>query len=124
MCVIALFTAPFWLGRGMRLRSSRESDRNLGQMFTGAGLGAFVGAATYDALSFPTFTALLALILGMAGAAWSQARAEGRSAPAGAARRTGAEGVARVAPLIRGRADGGLGRGSPAPALGTTYDRR
>jgi hypothetical protein len=69
-----LFVTSACLGRGSRHRSSTEADRNLGQMFAGAGFAAFVSAATYDALSFPTFTVLVALYTGLAGAVWCQAR--------------------------------------------------
>jgi O-antigen ligase len=76
--LLAVFLAPAFLGRGARKRSSTDGDRNLGQMFAGAGLGAFAATATYDALSFPTYTALVALLLGLAGAWWALGRAEAR----------------------------------------------
>jgi polysaccharide biosynthesis protein PslJ len=74
VCLLAVYCAPVMLGRGMRKRSTTESDRNLGQMFAGAGFGALVAAATYDALSFPTFTAVVALTTGLAAASWCIAR--------------------------------------------------
>jgi hypothetical protein len=74
VCLLVVYSTPIMLGRGIRRRAKTEEDRSLGQMFAGAGLGTLVAAATFDALSFPTFTALAALSLGMCGALWCLAR--------------------------------------------------
>lgn len=69
-CLLMLFGLIVWLGRSGRRRATTESDRNLGQMFAGAGMGIIVSAAAFDYLSFPMVTAATALTTGLAGAYW------------------------------------------------------
>jgi O-antigen ligase len=68
--LLMLFGLIVWLGRSGRRRATTESDRNLGQMFAGAGMGIIVSAAAFDYLSFPMVTAGTALTTGLAGAYW------------------------------------------------------
>lgn len=70
VALIILFFAVGCLGRAARRRSRTAGDRMLGQMFAAAGMGSVVALATFDALSFPTFTAFSALWLGLAGGWW------------------------------------------------------
>jgi O-antigen ligase len=75
-CVIAVLATPMFLGRGLRKRSTDEEGRSLGQMIAAAAAAMLASAGTFDALSFPTFTAMAALILGLSGAAWCSKREE------------------------------------------------
>jgi O-antigen ligase len=81
--LLIVFALPAFLGRGARHRMTDDADRNLGQMFAAAGVAVVVSAATYDALSFPTFTAFTALWTGLAGAYWTVSRehAKARTEP-------------------------------------------
>jgi hypothetical protein len=74
LVLAAVYVTPVFLGRGARYRCTDEAERNLGQMFAGAGLGAAVAAATFDALSFPTFTALVSIMVGLSGAWWYECK--------------------------------------------------
>jgi hypothetical protein len=70
LALLVLLGATSVLGRGGRKRFTDEGDRFLGQMLAGAGLGIMAAAATFDGLSFPMFTAVVALFLGFAGRYW------------------------------------------------------
>jgi hypothetical protein len=77
VALAAVVVTPMFLGRGMRKRSVSVADRTLGNAFAGAACGAIFAFVTYDALAFPTYTAMFALVLGMSGAAWCLARQPG-----------------------------------------------
>ncbi len=74
LCLLAVLSLPAWLGRGGRRRSDGEAHRNLGQVLAGTGVGVTAAAATYDAFSFPTFTAVVAIVIGISGAYWRLSR--------------------------------------------------
>jgi O-antigen ligase len=78
LAVIAVFGAIVWLGRGGRRRFAADGDRFLGQMFAGAGFGIFAAAITFDGLKYLMFTAVVALLLGLAGRYWYLGREEQR----------------------------------------------
>lgn len=80
VAVAAVVVTPIGLGRGMRRRSRSLGDRTLGQMYAGAAAGALLAFATYDALAFPSYSAFLALVMGLAGAGWCLSREPGWNA--------------------------------------------
>lgn len=75
LAMMMLFGASIVLARGgrRRWRDVREM-RMVGQAFVGCGWGIFFASATFDAFSFPMFTVVIALILGLAGAYWRLGR--------------------------------------------------
>ncbi len=76
VCVTVLFFSISCLGRAARRHAITDADRSLAQMFAAAGMASLVALFTFDALSFPTFTAFSSLWLGLAGAWWLSAIAE------------------------------------------------
>jgi hypothetical protein len=74
--LMVLFLTPTVLGRGARRRDRAEDDRFLGQMLASTGVASFVTAATFDCMSYPSFTFMVALMLGLSGAWWGFARAD------------------------------------------------
>jgi O-antigen ligase len=79
--LVAVLGVPAVLGRNARRMSTDEADRSLGQSFAGAGVALLAAAATFDALSFPTFTLLAALWVGLAGAWWAAIASTGSVSP-------------------------------------------
>jgi O-Antigen ligase len=59
-----------------RRRSGDPELRLLCAALAGAGLAATAGSFTFDSLSYPMFTGLYALVIGLIGAAWQLAAAE------------------------------------------------
>lgn len=68
-----LFGLPAFLGPVARRRSRSEEDKSLSQALTGLGVAGLLASATFDALSFPTFTLLSAFWIGLTAAWWSLA---------------------------------------------------
>jgi hypothetical protein len=66
--LLGLFLSGYGAGRSVRLRADDEVDRHLGQALTAGLMGLLVASATFDALSFSTFSGLTFLLLGAAGA--------------------------------------------------------
>ena len=71
VALLLVFVTIGALGRGARRRFQADGDRLLGQMLAAAGVGSGVAAVTYDGLSYPTFTGMIAFWLGLAGVWWS-----------------------------------------------------
>lgn len=76
VCLTALYLAISCIGRAARRHSRSDADRSLSQMCAAAGMASLVALFTFDALSFPTFTAFSAMWLGIAGAWWLSVMAE------------------------------------------------
>jgi polysaccharide biosynthesis protein PslJ len=76
VCLIVLYFSISCLGRAARRHARSEPDRSFSQMCAAAGMACLVALFTFDALSFPTFTAFSALWLGIAGAWWACLRRE------------------------------------------------
>lgn len=70
VCLTVLYLAISCLGRAARRHARSDADRSLSQMCAAAGMASLVSLFTFDALSFPTFTAFSSLWLGVAGAWW------------------------------------------------------
>lgn len=68
--VVAIFVGTYSLGRHVRRRADSEADAHLGQALAATATVAFVASLTFDSLSFPTFAALLFILLGLSGALW------------------------------------------------------
>lgn len=66
----SMFLVPYLVARSIRLRGQSEEDRHLGQALAATYPAAFMAALTFDALSFATFTGLLFVLVGVAGALW------------------------------------------------------
>ena len=81
VALIMLFATAWCLGGTARRFATTEADRNMSQAIAGAGGGLLLGAATFDAFSFPTFTALTALWIGVAGAWWCLVQQPEQPAP-------------------------------------------
>src|SRR4029077_18881039 len=67
VALLIFFVAPAVLARGARRRMTDPGDRLFGQMLAAGSIGMAVAAFTFDGLSFPTFTRLTGLVLGLAG---------------------------------------------------------
>lgn len=80
--VIAYFIFPVVIAFGARKRSTSPDARLLGAALGSAAAVTLVCSATFDALSFPMFAGLHALIVGLIGAYWRLIRAEERARPA------------------------------------------
>jgi O-antigen ligase len=78
--LLTLLIVGMALGRGIRVRSTDERSRDLGQCFIAVFAAAAVGMGTFDALGFSMFTGTLFLLLGVAGARWRLARSARPSA--------------------------------------------
>ena len=76
----AFFLVPVVVALVARQRSSDPELRLLCAALAGAGLAAAVCSVTFDSLSFPTFSNVYALVIGLIGAGWRLA--VGAGAPA------------------------------------------
>ena len=74
IALIGVLSVPAWLGSASRTQFTDRQDRQLSRMYTAIGIGFLASAATFDALSFPMFTAFIALTVGMASSHWSRSR--------------------------------------------------
>lgn len=77
-----LLIAPAFVALTARKHSTNPELRLLCAALAGAGFSAAVCSAFFDALSFPMFYNVYALVLGFIGAAWRFARAEPQNAAA------------------------------------------
>lgn len=66
--LVILFGGAYWTARRTRLRGVDEQTRHLGQALAASIATAFVASFTFDSLSFSTFTCLLFVLIGAAGA--------------------------------------------------------
>lgn len=66
----ALILGAYFLCRGVRQFGVNQENRHLGQALAGSLAAAFVASGTYDSLSFATFTGVLCVTIGIAGALW------------------------------------------------------
>jgi O-antigen ligase len=95
--VVALgifFLVPAITALGARRQSVDPELRLLCAALAGAALAAFACSFTFDSLSYPMFTGLYALVIGLIGSAWQLAFAE---APAAVRERRGAVASSREA---------------------------
>lgn len=76
VALLAVFVVPYLMARSIRLRGIREEDRHLGQALAATFPAALLASFTFDSLSFATFTGLLFLLVGIAGALWRLADVE------------------------------------------------
>ncbi len=67
---LGLFVGGYLVARSVRLRGADEENQHLGQALAAAIASAMVCAATFDSLSFATYSGVLFLLLGLAGALW------------------------------------------------------
>lgn len=95
------------LARSIRIRGADDSTRHLGQALAAGFAVALIASGTFDSLSFPTFSGLLFLLLGTAGALWRVDRDGGVRATWPAAR-----GERVATPLVHRAARLPLGTGS------------
>ena len=65
-----LLLGTYWTARSVRLRAVAEEDRHLAQALAAAISSGIAVSATFDSLSFTTFTCLLFLLCGCVGALW------------------------------------------------------
>ena len=72
--LIGMLSLPAVLGSASRVTFRERDDRQLGRMYVGVGVGFLASAATFDALSFPMFTAIIAFMMGMSSSHWSRSR--------------------------------------------------
>lgn len=63
-----LLLGAYWTARSLRLRSAAEEDRHLAQALAAGVVSGLVASATFDSLSFTTFTCLTFLLVGCIGA--------------------------------------------------------
>ncbi len=76
VALMAFFLVPAIAAFGARRRSNDPELRLLCAALAGAALAATASSFTYDSMSYPMFTGLFALIIGLIGAAWRLAAAE------------------------------------------------
>lgn len=74
LAFICVLGAGFWCARASRRHACSLAGRERGQALAAAIASASVGFGTYDGLSFPMATAILFLVVGIAGASWRLAR--------------------------------------------------
>jgi hypothetical protein len=82
--LVTCFLVPLIAALVARRRSSDPELRLLAAALAGAVLAAMVCSVTFDSLSFPMFSNLLALVIGLIGACWRLAAAGGASSTSAA----------------------------------------
>ena len=75
---LLLVLGGYYLARSARLRAAIDEDRHLGQALAASLMCGLVVSVTFDSLSFTTFTSLLFLLIGAAGALHRLVRLDGR----------------------------------------------
>ena len=68
--MIIAFVSPVLMGRSVRRNAPDDEARHLGQCLVASALVAVVLSGTFDALSFPTFSATFFILIGVAAALW------------------------------------------------------
>lgn len=68
--LVTLFLGGYVIGRSIRRRALQDSERHLGQAFTGTLLAAATVSFFFDSLSFSVFRTVVFLVLGLLGALW------------------------------------------------------
>jgi len=68
--MIIVFVSPVLMGRSVRRNAPDDEARHLGQCLVASALVAVVLSGTFDALSFPTFSATFFILIGVAAALW------------------------------------------------------
>jgi hypothetical protein len=67
---VGLFVVGYVVARSVRLRGASAETRHLGQALAAALVSAMVCSATFDSLSFATYSGVTFLLIGCAGALW------------------------------------------------------